>query len=54
MENEKKEKIILNDEELKKVTGGLSTSCKSLKPLTCNRHPLCKWYNGKCVSKYNT
>ena len=55
MENENKEKVVLNEEELKKVSGGAPkpVDCKhSLKPEYCNNFKnLCIWIGGKCVSK---
>ena len=58
MENknkEKKEKNILNDEQLKNVDGGvLSQYVFSLcgparNSEDCEKTRLCKWVNGKCV-----
>ena len=58
MENknkENKENIILTDEELKEVAGGAragSAGCMQyLKGEECVQQMLCKWSNGKCVSK---
>jgi hypothetical protein len=54
MENEDKDKkVILTDEELKDVTGGVVTDvyCNRHKdPKSCNEEKICKWYVKKCVS----
>ena len=58
MENEnkeKKEKNILNDEQLKNVDGGVlsqyvfSHCGPARNPEHCEKMSLCKWENGKCV-----
>ena len=54
MENENKDKAVLNDEELKKVAGGFSFTgiagrCKQLNMKKCNEAFECKWEDGKCV-----
>ena len=61
MENENKDKnIILTDEELKEVAGGipnagqnlLATTCLTQKAqLGCMKIIICKWKDGKCVPK---
>ena len=56
MENENKDKkTILTDEQLKEVAGGArpgSAGCMQyLKGEECVQQMLCKWSNGKCVSK---
>ena len=55
MENENKDKVILTDEELKKVAGGAragSAGCMQyLNGEECVQQMLCNWSNGKCVSK---
>ena len=59
MENENKENkenIILTDEELKKVAGGLSApsealdkSCRKFNIKVCPEKPFCMWKDGKCI-----
>ena len=57
MEKEIKDKnIILTDEELKKVTGGLSApsealdkTCRKLNIKVCPEKPFCMWKDGKCI-----
>ena len=54
MENENKDKAVLNEEELKEVAGGYSFggipgTCKYLNIKKCNEAAVCKWENGKCV-----
>ena len=56
MENENKEKVVLNEEELKKVSGGATfvpVNCAhALKPENCEKVKYyCIWRGGKCVSK---
>ena len=61
MENENKDKnIILTDEELKEVAGGipnagqnlLATTClKQKTQLGCMKITICEWKNGECVPK---
>ena len=57
MENENKEKkVVLTDEELKEVEGGvfvqILANCNTiLKPETCNANMLCKWTNGRCEKR---
>ena len=57
MENENKDKnIILTDEELKEVAGGvqnsLTTTCSTQKTqLGCMKIPVCEWKDGRCVPK---
>ena len=63
MENENKENkenIILTDEELKEVAGGipnagqnlLATTClKQKAQLGCMKIIICEWKNGECVPK---
>ena len=57
MENENKDKnIILTDEELKEVAGGvqnsLTTTCLSQKTLLgCMKIIICEWKDGECVPK---
>ena len=55
MENENKEKVVLTDEELKKVAGGVlpPANCgHNLKPEHCAKvKQYCIWLGGKCVSK---
>ena len=56
MENENKDKkTILTDEQLKEVAGGArpgSAGCMQyLNGEECVQQMLCKWSNGKCVSK---
>lgn len=61
MENENKDKnIILTDEELKEVAGGipiagqnlLATTCLTQKAqLGCMKIIICEWKNGECVPK---
>ena len=57
MENENKDKnIILTDEELKEVAGGvqnsLTTTCSTQKTLLgCKKIIICQWKNGECVPK---
>ena len=57
MENENKDKnIILTDEELKKVAGGLSApsealdkACRKFNIKVCPEKPFCMWKDGKCI-----
>jgi hypothetical protein len=57
MENENKDKnIILTDEELKEVAGGvqnsLTTTCSTQKTqLGCMKIIICQWKDGECVRK---
>ena len=57
MENENKDKnIILTDEELKEVAGGvqnsLTTTCSTQKTqLGCMKIIICQWKDGECVPK---
>ena len=57
MENENKDKnIILTDEELQEVAGGvqnsLSTTCSTQKTqLGCMKIIICQWKDGECVRK---
>ena len=57
MENENKDKnIILTDEELKEVAGGvqnsLTTTCSTQKTLLgCMKIIICEWKDGECVRK---
>ena len=57
MENENKDKnIILTDEQLKEVAGGIhtpysTTACKNYTKASCNRLPHCIWKDGRCVDK---
>ena len=55
MENENKEKVVLTDEELKKVAGGAPVTIicgHNLKPEHCEKvKQYCIWLGGKCVSK---
>ena len=55
MENENKEKVVLTDEELKKVAGGanvLIICSHRLTPELCAKvKQYCIWLGGKCVSK---
>ena len=56
MENENKDKVVLNEEELKEVAGGYSFggipgTCKYLNIKKCNEVAVCKWENGVCVAK---
>ena len=56
MEKENKDKnIILTDEQLKEVAGGAragSAGCiRYLNGEECVKQMLCKWSNGKCVSR---
>ena len=57
MANENKDKnIILTDEELKEVAGGvqnsLTTTCSTQKTqLGCMKIPVCEWKDGRCVPK---
>ena len=57
MENENKDKnIILTDEELKEVAGGvqnsLTTTCSTQKTqLGCMKIIICEWKDGECVRK---
>ena len=55
MENENKEKVVLTDEELKKVAGGVlpPPNCgHNLKPEYCEKHKsVCIWRGGKCVPR---
>jgi hypothetical protein len=57
MENENKDKnIILTDEELKEVAGGvqnsLTTTCSTQKTqLGCMKRIICEWKDGECVRK---
>ena len=60
MENENKEKIFLNDEELKEVVGGkesdkqvvnfMKLKCEKFKGRTvCVANPACAWINNQCL-----
>ena len=56
MENENKDKVILTDEELKEVAGGSSpkfAGCMHYRKIEecAKKSDLCRWSNGKCVSK---
>lgn len=57
MENENKEKkVVLTDEELKEVEGGVMAqvllNCQTIQnPKTCNANMLCKWTNGRCENR---
>ena len=57
MENENKDKkVILTDEELKEVAGGvqnsLTTTCSTQKTqLGCMKIIICEWKDGECVRK---
>ena len=57
MENEDKDKkVILTDEELKEVAGGvqnsLTTTCSTQKTqLGCMKIIICQWKDGECVRK---
>ena len=56
MENENKDKVILTDEELKEVAGGvqnsLTTTCSTQKTLLgCMKIIICEWKDGECVRK---
>jgi bacteriocin-like protein len=57
MENENKEKkVVLTDEELKEVEGGVMAqillNCQTIQnPKTCIAHMLCKWTNGRCENR---
>ena len=57
MENENKDKnIILTDEQLKEVAGGvqnsLTTTCSTQKTqLGCMKRIICEWKDGECVRK---
>ena len=56
MENENKDKVILTDEELKEVAGGASpkfAGCMHYRKIEecVQKSDLCRWSNGKCVSK---
>ena len=56
MENENKDKVILTDEELKEVAGGASpkfAGCMHYRKIEecAKKSDLCRWSNGKCVSK---
>ena len=57
MENENKDKkVILTDEELKEVAGGvqnsLTTTCSTQKTqLGCMKIIICQWKDGECVRK---
>ena len=64
MENENKERIILNDKELKEVTGGASASDKFPAEYFCNKimsskkciletQKKCAWIDNKCVANPN-
>ena len=53
---ENKENIILTDEELKEVAGGvqnsLTTTCSTQKTqLGCMKRIICEWKDGECVRK---
>ena len=57
MENEnkeKKEKTILNDEQLKEVDGGIMPiyiPCNEINTqVSCLRNKMCIWKGGKCVN----
>ena len=57
MENENKDKnVILTDEELKKVAGGLSApsealdkACRKFNLKGCLEKPFCMWKDGICI-----
>ena len=55
MENENKDKVVLNEEELKEVAGGapffggISAYCKALNMKRCYEAFECKWEKGACV-----
>ena len=58
MENENKDKAVLNEEELKEVAGGaahlwgsIAAYCKALNMKKCYDASLCKWEDGICVEK---
>ena len=57
MENENKDKVVLNEEELKEVAGGapffggISAYCKALNMKRCYDAVECKWQDGICVQK---
>ncbi len=57
MENENKEKkVVLTDEELKEVEGGVMAqillNCKTIQnPKICMANMLCKWTNGRCENR---
>ena len=57
MENENKDKVVLNEEELKEVAGGalpfgnIATFCKKLNMKRCYDAVECKWQDGICVQK---
>ncbi len=64
MENENKEKVILNDEELKEVAGGKITNGRLIQMVKNNCAKIngmrlciqcsdCAWINGKCVPNPN-
>ena len=54
MENENKERIILNDEELKEVTGGMNINavtrfCAKIASMyLCIEHDYCAWIDNTC------
>ena len=60
MENEKKERIILNDEELKEVVGGKESEPGLIKEVkrkcrpylarkACVANAVCAWINNQCL-----
>ena len=57
MENENKEKkVVLTDEELKEVEGGVMVqillNCNTIpNPKICIANMLCKWTNGRCEDR---
>ena len=64
MENENKERIILNDEELKEVVGGkesdkafiemMKGKCRPYNGrIACDANALCAWINNQCLPNPN-
>ena len=64
MENEKKERIILNDEELKEVVGGKVTDQGLIEVVkikcrpfigrkVCVANAVCAWINNQCLPNPN-
>ena len=64
MENEKKERIILNDEELKEVVGGKVTDQGLIEVVkikcrpfigrkACVANAVCAWINNQCLPNPN-
>jgi hypothetical protein len=64
MENEKKERIILNDEELKEVVGGKESEPGLIKEVkrkcrpylarkACVANAVCAWINNQCLPNPN-